>query len=76
MKGYHNNREATVNSITSDGWFKTGDIATIDKDGYYEIVDRKKELIKYKGFQGQCASTYGQNVALLTLGNNLRSSPR
>lgn len=51
MKGYLNNPSATANSITADGWFKTGDIATRDEDGYYNIVDRKKELIKYKGFQ-------------------------
>ncbi|KAK7444255.1 hypothetical protein VKT23_015265 [Stygiomarasmius scandens] len=51
MKGYLNNPSATANSITPDGWFKTGDIAIRDKDGYYYIVDRRKELIKYKGFQ-------------------------
>ena len=48
MKGYLNNLTATANSVTSDGWFKTGDIAVIDEEGYYKIVDRKKELIKYK----------------------------
>ena len=48
MKGYLNNPEATANSITPDGWFKTGDIAVIDEEGYYAIVDRRKELIKYK----------------------------
>jgi len=51
MKGYLNNAEATKESITPDGWFKTGDIAIRDKDGFYYIVDRRKELIKYKGFQ-------------------------
>ncbi|KIP05228.1 hypothetical protein PHLGIDRAFT_30994 [Phlebiopsis gigantea 11061_1 CR5-6] len=51
MKGYLNNVEATTNAITPDGWFKTGDVAVIDEDGYYAIVDRRKELIKYKGFQ-------------------------
>lgn len=48
MKGYLNNPTATASSITADGWFKTGDIATRDEEGYYKIVDRKKELIKYK----------------------------
>jgi len=51
MKGYLNNASATEDSITPDGWFKTGDVAVRDKDGYYTIVDRRKELIKYKGFQ-------------------------
>ncbi|KAF7795577.1 hypothetical protein EIP86_006739 [Pleurotus ostreatoroseus] len=51
MKGYWNNKEATKNSITPDGWFKTGDIAIRDAEGHYAIVDRRKELIKYKGFQ-------------------------
>jgi len=49
MKGYLNNRTATTNSITKDGWFKSGDIAIRDNDGFYYIIDRKKELIKYKG---------------------------
>jgi len=51
MKGYLNNPRATTESITPDRWFKTGDIAIIDNEGFYYIVDRKKELIKYKGFQ-------------------------
>ncbi|KAI0821334.1 acetyl-CoA synthetase-like protein [Irpex lacteus] len=51
MKGYLNNPEATKNAITPDGWFKTGDIAIRDSEGFYSIVDRRKELIKYKGFQ-------------------------
>ena len=48
-----NNPSATKNSITEDKWFKTGDVAIIDNDGFYKIVDRQKELIKYKGFQGE-----------------------
>lgn len=51
MLGYLNNAEATAQTITSDGWLKTGDIAIIDTDGYMFVVDRLKELIKYKGFQ-------------------------
>ncbi|KAJ7679741.1 hypothetical protein B0H17DRAFT_943890 [Mycena rosella] len=51
MKGYLNNITATKNAITPDGWFKTGDVAIRDSEGFYYIVDRRKELIKYKGFQ-------------------------
>ncbi|KAJ7108778.1 AMP binding protein [Mycena epipterygia] len=51
MKGYLNNIPATKNAITPDGWFKTGDVAIRDSEGHYYIVDRRKELIKYKGFQ-------------------------
>ena len=51
MQGYLNNEEATANTVDSDGWLHTGDIAVIDSDGFFEIVDRLKELIKYKGFQ-------------------------
>ena len=51
MKDYLNNDEATRNSIDSDGFFHTGDIGHIDDHDRYFIVDRLKELIKYKGFQ-------------------------
>ncbi len=51
MKGYLNNPEATAATIDRDGWLHSGDIATIDEDGFVSIVDRLKELIKYKGFQ-------------------------
>ena len=47
MKGYLNNVFATRDTITDDGWLKTGDIAKRDKKGFFRIVDRKKELIKY-----------------------------
>jgi long-chain acyl-CoA synthetase len=50
MKGYWNNPEATAKAITADGWFHTGDMARVDDDGYYFIVDRKKELIIRGGF--------------------------
>lgn len=51
MIGYLNNEKATKETLTDDGWLKTGDIALIDDEGYMFIVDRLKELIKYKGFQ-------------------------
>ena len=51
MKGYLNNPEATAATVDADGWLHTGDIAVIDEDGHVTIVDRVKELIKYKGFQ-------------------------
>lgn len=51
MIGYLNNEKATRETLTDDGWLKTGDVALIDEDGYMFIVDRLKELIKYKGFQ-------------------------
>ncbi|KAL2045451.1 hypothetical protein ABVK25_012095 [Lepraria finkii] len=51
FKGYHKNPEGTNNALTSDGYFKTGDVGHQDKDGNFYITDRVKELIKYKGFQ-------------------------
>ena len=51
MAGYLNNPEATAATLDADGWLHTGDIARIDAGGYVYLVDRLKELIKYKGFQ-------------------------
>ena len=51
MKGYLGAPEATAATISEDGWLRTGDIASADEAGYFYIVDRLKELIKYKGFQ-------------------------
>ena len=51
MVGYLNNADATAATIDEDGWLHTGDIAIIDEYGHMTIVDRMKELIKFKGFQ-------------------------
>jgi long-chain acyl-CoA synthetase len=50
MKGYWQMPEATEKAIDGDGWFSSGDMATIDEDGYYSIVDRKKEMILRGGY--------------------------
>ncbi|MEM9459312.1 MAG: long-chain fatty acid--CoA ligase [Myxococcota bacterium] len=50
MKGYYNKPEANAASIDEHGWFKTGDVATRDTEGYYYIVDRKKDMIIRGGF--------------------------
>jgi acyl-CoA synthetase (AMP-forming)/AMP-acid ligase II len=51
MAGYLNNPEATAATIDEDGYLHTGDVATVAEDGVFTIVDRVKELIKYKGYQ-------------------------
>lgn len=51
MKGYRNNPEATRLTIDAQGWLHTGDIAVVDGEQNFFVVDRMKELIKYKGFQ-------------------------
>jgi acyl-CoA synthetase (AMP-forming)/AMP-acid ligase II len=51
MTGYLNNPEATAAMLDTQGWLHTGDIGSVDADGYLHVVDRLKELIKYKGYQ-------------------------
>ena len=50
MRGYHNRPDATANAFEDD-WLRTGDLGVVDEDGYLRVVDRVKELIKYKGYQ-------------------------
>jgi long-chain acyl-CoA synthetase len=50
MKGYWNKPEATAEAVSADGWFRTGDMGRVDEDGYYYIVDRKKDLIIRGGY--------------------------
>jgi acyl-CoA synthetase (AMP-forming)/AMP-acid ligase II len=50
MAGYLGNPQATAETVV-DGWLRTGDLARVDSDGIFWIVDRLKELIKYKGYQ-------------------------
>jgi acyl-CoA synthetase (AMP-forming)/AMP-acid ligase II len=50
-KGYLNQPDATAQLIDTRGWVHTGDIGSCDADGYLTVVDRLKELIKYKGYQ-------------------------
>jgi len=51
MKGYYKNEAATQETVDADGWLHTGDVAIVDDDGFFYIVDRLKELIKVKGYQ-------------------------
>jgi acyl-CoA synthetase (AMP-forming)/AMP-acid ligase II len=51
MKGYRNRPDETARTIDADGWLHTGDVGAVDADGYLTVVDRLKDLIKYKGHQ-------------------------
>ncbi|CAG9788302.1 unnamed protein product [Diatraea saccharalis] len=71
MRGYKDNPEATKNCITEDGWFKSGDLASLDNDGSLTIADRLKELIKVKGYQvapAELESVIKEHPAVLDAG--------
>jgi long-chain acyl-CoA synthetase len=65
MKGYRNDPERTAEAIDADGWMHTGDVATIDDDGYVRIVDRKKELIINSG---------GKNMSPVNIESKIKSA--
>ena len=64
--GYYKQEAATRNLIDEDGWIRTGDIGTVDEDGFYSVVDRKKELI---------ITSAGKNIAPSNIENYLKESP-
>lgn len=64
--GYYKQEQATRNLVDEDGWIHTGDIGTVDEDGFYSVVDRKKELI---------ITSSGKNIAPSNIENYLKESP-
>ena len=66
FQGYHNDIEATAAALTPDGWFRTGDLGSLDRDGYVRITGRAKDIIVTAG---------GKNVAPAILEDRLRGHP-
>ena len=66
MLGYYKEPEKTAETIDSEGWVHTGDVGTVDADGYFRIIDRKKELI---------ITSYGKNISPANLESLLKQHP-
>ncbi|MFE9652257.1 AMP-dependent synthetase/ligase [Micromonospora sp. NPDC006431] len=66
FQGYWHNEAATAEALSSDGWFRTGDLGRLDEDGYLTITGRKKEIIVTAG---------GKNVAPAALEDQVRAHP-
>jgi long-subunit acyl-CoA synthetase (AMP-forming) len=62
MRGYRNDPVRTAKAFTEDGWLRTGDVVTVDDDGYFTIVDRKKELIINSGGKNMSPSNIENTV--------------
>lgn len=56
--GYAGDKDSTSVVLDSQGWLRTGDLCYIDKDGIVFVIDRLKELIKYKGYQVTTSAIY------------------
>ncbi|MFD4459271.1 fatty acid--CoA ligase FadD11 [Nocardia sp. NPDC058480] len=65
MQGYRGEPEKTAEAIDADGWLSTGDVVTVDEDGYYRVVDRKKELI---------INASGKNMSPTTIEHAIKAS--
>ncbi len=64
MKGYRNEPDKTAEAVDPDGWLHTGDVATVDRDGYFRIVDRKKEMI---------INSAGKNMSPTTIEHSIKA---